>query len=84
MRQYTTTKVNGIALYTCDDGYQLDSTNNQLTCDTGGEWIVKVPQCQGKLRILNFANINLQNQTCAEKFVQVSHFKSFSYRSNKN
>ena len=44
----TSTKVNGVTFYRCVSGYQLEGTNNQLMCDTSGDWVVKRPVCNGK------------------------------------
>lgn len=52
MQTVTSTKVNGIVFYNCNNGYQLDGINNQLTCDDSGKWVVTVPVCKGKNSIV--------------------------------
>lgn len=48
VRSITNTKVNGIVFYQCNSGYQLEGTNNQMTCDTSGDWVITRPICKGK------------------------------------
>lgn len=46
VQNITSTKVNGIAFYKCISGYQFDTPNDQLICDTTGDWVVTRPVCR--------------------------------------